>query len=112
MPPSFADSVRTREEYSSTAFSHRFAVPHAMEFVAHETTIAVLIPRAPIDWGESDVVMVLMLAINPDDLADFSAVYEPLIRLLCKPDTFSELRKLREFDAFKSYLTERFAQAM
>lgn len=111
VPASFADSVRTREEYSSTAFSHRFAVPHAMEFVAYDTTIAVLIPRAPIDWGESDVVMVLMLAINPDDLADFSAVYEPLIRLLCKPDTFSDLRKLREFDEFKSYLTERFAQA-
>lgn len=107
----FVTSVLTREEYSSTAFSHRFAVPHAMEFIANRTTISVLIPRQPIGWGESEVVMVLLLAINPADYADFSAAYQPLIHLLCRADTFTELRGLRDFDLFRAYLTSQVAES-
>ena len=110
VPESFADSVRMREEYSSTAFAYRFAVPHSMEFIAHETAIAVLIPKRPINWGESDVVMVLLLAVNPDDYADFSFFYERLVHLLCDPDLFSELRRARDFTAFRDYLAERLSQ--
>ncbi|MCL1841529.1 MAG: PTS sugar transporter subunit IIA, partial [Propionibacteriaceae bacterium] len=110
VPDDFAASVKIREEYSPTAFVHRFAVPHAMEFMAYETTIAVLIPRQPIHWGESDVVMVLMLAINRDGIAEFSAAYQPLVHLLCQPDIFAQVHSLREFDDFQRFLTEKVAE--
>lgn len=109
VPDSYAASVRVREEYSSTAFAHRFAVPHSMDFVAHQTTIAILVPKGPIRWGESDVVMVLMLAVNQDDYAEFSQFYQRLVHLLCDTELFTELRHKRDFDSFRGYLAERLA---
>lgn len=110
VPASYTASVRVREDYSSTAFAYRFAVPHSMDFIAHQTTIAVLIPPAPIRWGETDVVMVLMLALNQDDYIDFTWFYEQLVQLLCDPELFSELRSKRDFPAFREYLAAQLSR--
>lgn len=109
VPPSYTDSVKVREQYSTTAFARRFAVPHSMDFLAHETTIAVLIPRAPIRWGESDVVMVLMLALNQADERDFTRFYQQLVHVLSDPDLFAELRRKRDFHSFRDYLAAELA---
>jgi lichenan operon transcriptional antiterminator len=110
VPASYAQSVKVREEYSSTAFAYRFAVPHSMDFIAHQTTIAVLIPKAPIKWGETDVVMVLMLALNQDDYIDFTWFYQQLVHLLCDPELFSELRGKRDFSSFREYLAAQLSR--
>ncbi|HAN48439.1 MAG TPA: hypothetical protein DCQ20_06115 [Nitrospira sp.] len=81
----------------------------SMDFVAHQTTIAILVPKGPIRWGESDVVMVLMLAVNQDDYAEFSQFYQRLVHLLCDTELFTELRHKRDFDSFRGYLAERLA---
>ncbi|MFV0451898.1 MAG: BglG family transcription antiterminator [Propioniciclava sp.] len=107
----FSDSVRTRERYSSTAFANRVAVPHPMELLARETTVAVLIPSAPVRWGASEVSMVLMLAVSQGDDADFTSIYEPLIRMLCQPELFAELHRIRDFDAFADLLSQRLVAA-
>lgn len=44
VPATYLASVLLRETYSSTAFARRFAIPHSMDFMAHETKVAVLIP--------------------------------------------------------------------
>lgn len=110
VPTSYSKSVKVREEYSSTAFAYRFAVPHSMDFIAHQTTIAVLIPKAPIRWGETDVVMVLMLALNQDDYIDFTWFYQQLVQLLCDPELFSELRSKRDFPSFREYLAAQLSR--
>ncbi len=107
VPPEYAHSVKVREEYSSTGFAYRFAVPHSMDFIAHDTTIAVLIPRAPIKWGDTDIVMVLMLALNQEDDSDFTWFYQHLVKLLCDSELFSELRGKRDFDSFREFLAAR-----
>lgn len=107
VPDDYIASVKVREGYSSTAFAPRFAVPHSMDFIANQTSIAVLIPKAPINWGELDVVLVLMLAINPDDYEDFSFFYQQLIRQLCRPDVLSRLRQIREFEPFREFLAAK-----
>lgn len=104
VPPEFLDSVLLRETYSPTAFGHRFAVPHSMEFLGRLTKLAVLIPKGPIRWGEFEVSMVLMLAINGDDYDDFIRFYQPLINLLYAPALFAELRRATTFDAFRGFL--------
>ncbi|EFT53570.1 hypothetical protein HMPREF9569_00880, partial [Cutibacterium acnes HL078PA1] len=50
VPDAFRESIFLREGYSSTVFFRTFAVPHAMDFLAYETKIAVLIPSTPINW--------------------------------------------------------------
>ncbi len=110
VPAGYTESVRLREAYSSTAFAHRFAVPHSMEFIAHEAVIAVLIPRSPIRWGDAEVALVLMLALNEDDLVDFTWFYQQLVYLLGDPQLFAELRAKRDFASFSDYLADQFVR--
>ncbi len=107
VPPDFVDSALLRETYSSTAFAHRFAIPHAMSFMAHETKVAVLIPSGPIDWEVSDVTLVLMLAIEEGDYDDFVAFYQPLVRMLYDPQFFADVRRTSTFEEFRDLLGEQ-----
>lgn len=110
VPAEFRDSVLLRETYSPTAFARRFAVPHAMDFLAHRTKVAVLIPDSPIDWQSADVSLVLMLAINGDDYDDFIHFYQPLISLLYDTRLYSEIRKVRTFEEFMNFLDNELSE--
>ncbi|MBE6476772.1 MAG: HTH domain-containing protein [Propionibacteriaceae bacterium] len=104
VPEEFEDSVLLRETYSPTAFARRFALPHSMDFMAHETKVAVLIPSSPIPWETADVSLVFMLAINGADYDEFIQFYQPLISLLYDPRLFSELKRVTDFEAFAQLL--------
>lgn len=110
VPPEFRDSVLLRETYSPTAFARRFAVPHAMDFLAHRTKVAVLIPDSPIGWESADISLVLMLAINGDDYDDFIHFYQPLISLLYDSRLYSEIRKVRTFEEFMNFLDNELSE--
>lgn len=110
VPAEFRDSVLLRETYSPTAFARRFAVPHAMDFLAHQTKVAVLIPSAPIDWESADISLVLMLAINGDDYDDFIHFYQPLISLLYDQNLYSEIRKVRSYEEFMNFLDNELSE--
>lgn len=100
----FAASVRAREGFSPTAFAGRFAVPHALEFVARRTALAVAICETPIPWGEAEVSMVLMLAIAESDAADMAVLYQGLVSLIYEPHHFAELLTTSSARDFSSYL--------
>ncbi|WP_316669160.1 PTS sugar transporter subunit IIA [uncultured Propionibacterium sp.] len=104
VPDEFEDSVLLRETYSPTAFARRFALPHSMDFMANETKVAVLVPAAPIPWETAEVSLVFMLAINGDDYDEFIRFYQPLISLLYDPQLFSELKRVKDFEAFTRLL--------
>ncbi|WP_027586366.1 BglG family transcription antiterminator [Acidipropionibacterium thoenii] len=110
VPAEFRDSVLLRETYSPTAFARRFAVPHAMDFLAHQTKVAVLIPSAPINWESADASLVLMLAINGDDYEDFIHFYQPLISLLYDPNLYSELRRVTTYEEFMNFLDNELSE--
>ncbi|WP_245840904.1 BglG family transcription antiterminator [Propionicimonas paludicola] len=64
--PTFLDDVLDRESRSPTAFGGQFAFPHSMYPDAEESAIAVLVSDEPVDWGNSSVRLVAMLAMSPD----------------------------------------------
>lgn len=104
VPHEFLESVLRREAYSPTAFARRFAVPHAMDFLATETKVAVLLPKSPIKWGDSSVIMVFMIAINRKDYDDFTSFYQSLVHLLHDPQKFSALQTTKTFQEFTNSL--------
>lgn len=110
VPVEFRDSVLLRETYSPTAFARRFAVPHAMDFLAHQTKVAVLIPLAPIDWEAADISLVLMLAIHGDDYDDFIHFYQPLISLLYDQNLYSEIRRMSTYEEFMNFLDNELSE--
>ena len=107
VPDAFRESIFLREGYSSTVFFRTFAVPHAMDFLAYETKIAVLIPSTPINWETSDVSLVLLLAINEGDYDDFVRFYQPLISVLYDRELFTELRSMSSYHEFMKFLDKQ-----
>lgn len=107
VPEDFEESVRLREAYSSTAFARRFAVPHSMDFMAHQTSVCILIPRRPIPWGEAEASLVMLLAVNSADYDEFERFYQPLINLLMDPQRFAEVQKMKTFRDFSNYLVQK-----
>ena len=103
----FRESFFLREGYSSTVFFRTFAVPHAMNFLAYETKIAVLIPSTPINWETSDVSLVLLLAINEGDYDDFVRFYQPLISVLYDRELVTELRSMSSYHEFMKFLDKQ-----
>jgi len=104
VPDTYLESVLLREEYSSTAFAHRFAVPHSMELLANETRIAVLLPQGPVAWGQAEVALVLMLAVSPRDYHRFGPAYQSLIHSLSDAEVFSSLLATTDLEGFMSAL--------
>lgn len=107
VPDAFRESISLREGYSSTVFFRTFAVPHAMDFLAYETKISVLIPSTPINWETSDVSLVLLLAINEGGYDDFVRFYQPLISVLYDRELFTELRSMSSYHEFMKFLDKQ-----
>ena len=80
----FHHGVIEREEMSSTALGSGVAIPHSMEIDALTSSIAVYVPREPIEWGDETVSLVAMMAFSKDTREHFGELFESLIRVLSK----------------------------
>jgi lichenan operon transcriptional antiterminator len=66
---------------SSTAFTNNLAVPHAMEMTAQQTTIAIVLNDLPMDWGESRVTVVALIAFSAEGRASFQTVFDQFVEV-------------------------------
>lgn len=103
VPPEFRTHVLEREHASSTAFE-AIAIPHSVYMDAHQTVISVAISEKGIRWGEKRVHVVLLAAINDIDRRLFTDIYEALISLFDSPQSYQEIKKIKTFDAFRSFI--------
>ena len=60
-------NVIKRERISATSFVQGFAVPHAIETSTSESCIATLTLDKPVQWGNFEVRLVILLAIRGED---------------------------------------------
>ncbi len=97
--PDFTTKVWEREQMSSTAYG-RFAVPHTMKMEANQTAIHTSITPKPINWGEHQVQIVMLMCFKPDDRLLFNQVFEPLTRILTSPENIARLIKCRDYNEF------------
>lgn len=64
---SFKMSTYEREKMAYTSFSFGYAIPHALNYSAIKSTIAIAILKKPVQWGEYEVRLVLLLAVRDDE---------------------------------------------
>jgi lichenan operon transcriptional antiterminator len=81
----FLAEVLDREQRSPTAFGGQFAIPHALHPDARKTGISVLVSGVPIDWGGSQVRLVLMFAVSREGRPVFRDVLDEFIEVLNNP---------------------------
>lgn len=106
IPTEFTTHVLEREHASSTAFES-IAIPHSVYMDAHQTVISVAVSEKGITWGDKKVHVILLAAINDVDRRRFTDIYEALISLFETNESYQEIKKIKEFSAFRSFIYSR-----
>ena len=96
----FKQSVLKREEMAATSFVYSFAVPHSLNVSSFKPAISVGFLKKPIKWGEFEVKMVLLLAINEEHQDLLVMFFEWLSGMINDANHFASLLETRNFDDF------------
>lgn len=64
---SFKQSTYDREKMAYTSFPYGYAIPHALNYAAIQSTVGIAILKKPVRWGEYEVKLVLLLAVRDDE---------------------------------------------
>ena len=93
-----------RERLSSTAFTDALAVPHALTMTATRTAIAIAVSEQSIQWGDSRVNVVAMVAFSESDRPAFQTVFEQLVEVFSERDSVQRI--IRRGVDFVGFLDE------
>ena len=91
----FKESTFEREKMAYTSFSYGYAIPHALNYLAVQSTMSIAILKKPVEWGDYQVCLVLFLAIREDE-KDLLKIFFDWFGSICD-DTLllSKVRKAR-----------------
>lgn len=92
--------VHLRERVSSTAFTDRLAIPHAINESPNESFIAVLHNDTAIPWGRHNVNFVLLIGISRRDMGHFRDALDIIIELFSDVNRVMRLMQTDGFDEF------------
>lgn len=95
----YEKGVMEREGMSSTAFDC-VAVPHSMEMNAIKTGMYIMLYDRPVPWGRKLVNVILLFAINRNDLEVFRSVFDNLVVLLMDRRTLNKVIQSRTYQEF------------
>lgn len=101
----FIQSVLKREELASTAFYHKFAIPHSLDENAQKTVIAYLYDEKPIDWFGDKVHLVLLLA-TAQDYDSFMDTYDMLFDILLNTKLYQQITQAKTYNELMRTLYE------
>lgn len=97
----YIDGTLERERMSSTAFTDNLAVPHAMTMTATHTTIAIVVNDAPMDWGDSPVRVVALIAFSAAGRSSFQSVFDQFVEVFSeRSDVQNLIRRAVDFPSF------------
>lgn len=96
----FKDAVLKREELSPTSFIYAFAVPHPLNAQSKESKISVALLDKPIQWGEFQVKLVLLLAIQEERQKILRTFFDWLSNIISDSKKLSSLMKVKNYDEF------------
>ncbi len=93
-----------RELMSSTAFTDNLAVPHSMTMSAARTAMCIVVNETPMDWGESRVNVVALIAFSSSDRSTFQSVFDQFVSVFADRDEVQQL--IRRSVDFPSFIEE------
>jgi len=101
------DGALERERMSSTAFTDNLAVPHAMAMTAQRTSIAIVINDSPMDWGDSRVTVVALIAFSAAGRSSFQSVFDQFVEVFTeRTDVQHLIRRSVDFPSFIDALVQ------
>jgi len=101
------DGVLERERMSSTAFTDNLAVPHAMAMTATRMSIAIVINDSPMDWGDSRVTVVALIAFSAAGRSSFQSIFDQFVEVFAeRTDVQHLIRRSVDFRSFIDALVQ------
>jgi lichenan operon transcriptional antiterminator len=101
---SFNSSVIQREKISATSFGYGFATPHSLnETFIKQSVLSIAILDKPIKWGQYDVRLIILFAINKYDYKVLKIFFDWLSSVVSNSDQFS---RLLEANSYKEFIDE------
>ena len=97
----FKESTFDREKMAYTSFSYGYAIPHALNYSAIQSTMSIAILKKPVSWGDYQVHMVLLLAIREDE-KELLKIFFDWFGNIC--DDTLLLSKVREAKTAKAFV--------
>lgn len=96
----YKSDVMKREQISSTSFVQGFAVIHSIEITTSESCIATLTLSNPVQWGNFEVRLVILLAIREEDNRLLSIFFDWLSNLVMDSQKLSALLSAKDQNEF------------
>jgi len=97
----FKESTFEREMMAYTSFSYGYAIPHALNYSAICSTMSIAILKKPVQWGDYQVHLVLLLAVR-DDEKELLKIFFDWFGNIC--DDTLLLSKIREAKSAKAFI--------
>ena len=102
----FKQSVLKREEMAATSFVYSFAVPHALNVRSYRPAISVAFLKKPIQWGEFEVKMVILLAIDEEHQDVLRMFFTWLSNMINDANHFALLLETKDYEDFLTKIVE------
>lgn len=99
----FIEKVWEREQISPSDFGG-IAIPHPIDYYTTESAIGAALLAKPIDWGNSEVKIVFMLAVSRKDLAQYPEMFSFLAGVCASRDNLEGLGECMDYDEFMDRL--------
>lgn len=96
----FLDCVIQREELSSTCFFNSFAIPHGLYFEANKSRCCILLSDEGIRWDNSNIHIVILIAVRYHDRHIFMKMYDTIIQALQNEKKLLEIIKAESLIEF------------
>lgn len=102
----FKEAVLKREELSPTSFIYSFAVPHPLNAMSKESKISIAFLKKPIQWGEFQVKLVLLLAIEDEKQKTIRIFFDWLSSMVSDSKKLCSLMQVKSYDEFINHIIE------
>lgn len=103
---SFCEVVLKREEMAPTSFVNTFAIPHAFGSFAKISTIATAQLKHPIQWGNFEVKLVMLFAVNENDQHMIKMFFDWVSNMINHMEKLAQLCIPCGYDQFIDKITE------
>lgn len=102
----FEESVLARERRAATSFGYSFAVPHSLQSPSQRPVISVAFLKKPIPWGDYEVKLVILLALNEEQKDMLAVFFTWLSSMISDANHFASLLETKDYEDFMSKITE------
>lgn len=102
----FKESVLQREKIAATSFVYSFAIPHSLSIPSYRSCISVAFLKKPIQWGDFEVKMVMLLAIDEGQSDILKMFFSWLSNMINDANHFALLLETKSYEEFISKILE------